>query len=133
MDDATKNFYNRYDVKILNDTGRCLRRSRNIEYWTNPDDADYIENTGSTTETDKLITLSIPEFYLKRLIQIENKFFAGESNNDAVRTMFDTLIEKEFEEAVLRKNNEAVRKAYQNYSMLLHLVGFKKETIDNDS
>jgi len=132
MDEASKRFYDRYEIKVLNDTGRCLRRSRNVEYWSDPQDANYIEERDVTTETDNLITLSIPEFYLKRLIQIENKFFAGESNNDVVRNMFDTYIDKEFEESVLRKNNKAIKKAYQDYSMLLHLVGFKKESVDND-
>lgn len=131
-DDVSKNFIERYEVKILNDTGRCSRRTRNHIYWSDPKDCNYIEDEEPKFETDRLITLSIPEFYLQRLIEIEKRFFAGESNNDVVRNLFDTYIDKEFEEALLRKNNEAIKKAYQNYSMLLHLVGFKKKPVDNE-
>jgi len=133
MDEKTKYFLERYEVKLLDDTKPCLRRSKNQTFFTDPKNASIITDNPPTTEVDKLLTIQIPEFYFKRLIEIENKFFAGESNNDVVRRLFDTLIEKEFQETYIRNQNESVRKAWENYSLLLHLVGFKKETVDNDN
>jgi hypothetical protein len=126
MDEKRKTFLDRYEVKILNDEKPCLRRSRRYDFFTDPKNASYIKEQSKETEVDKLVTLQIPEYYLNRLIEVENKFFAGETNNDVVRRMFDTFIEKEFEEAALRNNSEAIRKAYENYSMLLHLAGKEK-------
>jgi len=123
MDEKRKTFLDRYEVKVLNDDKPCLRRSRKYKFFSDPKNASYITEEPEKTEVDRLVTLQIPEFYLNRLIEIENKFFAGESNNDVVRRMFDTFIDKEFEEAALRNNSEAIRKAYEHYSMLLHLAG----------
>jgi len=123
MDEKRKTFIDRYEVKILNDEKPCLRKSRRYAFFSDPKNASYITEEPEKIEVDKLVTLQIPEFYLNRLIEIENKFFAGESNNDVVRRMFDTFIDKEFEEAALRNNSEAIRKAFENYSMLLHLAG----------
>ena len=126
MDEKRKTFLDRYEVKVLNDDKPCLRRSRKYKFFSDPKNASYITEEPEKTEVDRLVTLQIPEFYLNRLIEIENKFFSGESNNDVVRRMFDTFIDKEFEEAALRNNSEAIRKAYEHYSMLLHLAGKEK-------
>lgn len=129
MDEKRRNFLDRYDVKVLNDTTPCLRKSSDHKFFSDPANASIIKDQPVKDVVDKLITLQIPEFYLNRLIEIENKFFAGESNNDVVRRLFDTLIDKEFEEAGLRHNSEAIRKAYEQYSLLLHLAGYKKDEI----
>lgn len=131
MDEKTKYFLERYEVKVLDNTKPCLRRSRKNQYFTDPKNADVIKDNAPKTEVDKLLTIQIPEFYFKRLIDVENKFFAGESNNDVVRRLFDTMIDKQFEETYLRNQNESLKKAWENYSLLLHLVRFKKEPVDS--
>jgi hypothetical protein len=41
--------------------------------------------------------------------------------------MFQTLMDKEREEAHCRHTNQAVQKAYEQYSMLLNLAGYQKK------
>ena len=44
-----------------------------------------------------------------------------------MRTMFETLMDKEREESFYRHTNEAVKKAYEQYSMLLNLAGYQRK------
>ena len=56
---------------------------------------------------------------------MENRFF----NNrvDRVRDMFEVLMDKEREEAYHRNSNEAVKKAYEQYSIMLNLAGYQRK------
>ena len=118
-------FCKNYEVKVVNDAQRYARY-RPPTFFTNPERADIIRNDIIEYQTEKLYTLQIPESRLQTLIEMEKRFYNWRSG-DAPRDMFETLMDKEREEAHFRHTNEAVKKAYEQYSLMLNLAGYQKK------
>lgn len=118
-------FCENYEVKVVNDTQRYARYRRPT-FFTDPFRADVIRNDLSEVETEKLYTVQIPESRLQSLVELENRFY-NHRNSEGMRNMFETLMDKEREEAHLRNSNAAIKKAYEQYSMLLNLAGYQKK------
>jgi hypothetical protein len=118
-------FCKNYEVKVVNDAQRYARY-RPPTFFTNPERADIIRNDIIEYQTEKLYTLQIPESRLQTLIEMEKRFY-NHRNSDGMRDMFETLMDKEREEAHFRHTNEAVKKAYEQYSLMLNLAGYQKK------
>ena len=125
MDDQLKKFCKNYEVKVVNDTQRYARY-RPPSFFTDPKRADIIRNDMIDMQTETLYTVQIPESRLKALVELENRFY-NHRNSDGMHNMFETLMDKEREEAFYRASNEAVKKAYEQYSMLLNLAGYQRK------
>lgn len=125
MNEKLDKFCNNYEVKIVNDSGRYARY-RPPTYFTDPHRADIIRNDIVDCHTEKLYTLQIPESRLKTLIEMENRFH-NDYGDRGRRDMFEVLMEKEREESFLRNTNEAVKKAYEQYSLMLNLAGHQRK------
>lgn len=120
-----KTFCNNYEVKVVNDTGRYARY-RPPTFFSEPTRADIIRNDVEEFRTEKLYTVQIPESRLQTLIEMEGRFH--NNNEDRYRRdMFEVLMEKEREESFYRHSNEAVRKAYEQYSIMLNLAGYQRK------
>jgi hypothetical protein len=117
-------FCKNYEVKIVSDNGRYARY-RPPTFFTDPERADIIRNDIVDFQTEKLYTVQIPESSFKTLVEMEERFF--NHRIEGVRDMFETLMDKEREEAHYRHNNQAVQKAYEQYSMLLNLAGYQRK------
>jgi hypothetical protein len=125
MEQDLKDFCKNYEVKIVNDTGRYARYHPPT-FFTVPENAAVIRDDIVEYHTEKLYTLQIPESRLKTLVEMENRFF-NHRRADAPRDLFDMLMEKEREESHFRQTNEAVRKAYEQYSIMLNLAGYQRK------
>ena len=125
MDDKLKDFCKNYEVKVVNDNGR-YHRYRPPTFFTDPARADIIRNDIIEYQTEKLYTLQIPESRLQTLVELEKRFYNYRSS-DGVRDMFEVLMDKEREEAYFRHTNEAVKKAYEQYSLMLNLAGYQRK------
>jgi hypothetical protein len=117
-------FCKNYEVKIVSDNGRYARY-RPPTFFTDPERADIIRNDIVDFQTEKLYTVQIPESSFKTLVEMEERFF--NHRIEGVRDMFETLMDKEREEAHYRHTNQAVQKAYEQYSMLLNLAGYQRK------
>jgi hypothetical protein len=120
-----KTFCNNYEVKVVNDTQRYARY-RPPTFFTDPERADIIRNDLEDVRTEKLYTVQIPESRLQSLIELETRFY-NHRNSEGMRDIFETLMDKEREEAHYRHTNAAVQKAYEQYSMLLNLAGYQRK------
>lgn len=125
MDKDLNDFCQNYEVKIVSDSGRHAR-FRPPTFFTDPENAAIIRDDIVDFHTEKLYTLQIPESRLKTLVDMENRFF-NHRKTDRPRDLFDLLMEKEREESYFRQTNEAVQKAYEQYSMLLNLAGYQRK------
>jgi hypothetical protein len=119
-----KKFCENYEVKIVNDQKR-FARYRRPQFFTEPLNASVIRDD-MEMQTEKLLTVEIPESRLNTLIEMENRFM-NFRNSDHNRDMFEMLMDKEREEAHYRFTNEAVRKAYEQYSIMLNLAGYQRK------
>ena len=126
MPNELVDFCKNYEVRVLNDTKRRARYHP-PKFFTDPGRADIIRNDVVEYETEKVYTLEIPEGRLRALVELEQKFFRYQRHNTGQIDMFQTLMEKEREEAYHRQTNQAIQKAYEQYSMLLNLAGYQRK------
>jgi hypothetical protein len=125
MDELNK-FCENYEVRVLNDSKRRARYHP-ARFFTDPMRADIIQKDTVTYETEKVYTVEIPEGRLRTLVEMERKFFNYVAHHDKPIDMFQTLMDKEREEAYHRQTNTAVQKAYEQYSIMLNLSGYQRK------
>jgi hypothetical protein len=58
---------------------------------------------------------------------MERRFFKWQRHSQGEIDMFETLMNKEREEAHYRHTNAAVKKAYEQYSIMLNLAGYQRK------
>ena len=119
-------FCENYEVRVLNDSKRRARYHP-PKFFTDPYRADLIRNDIIEYETEKVYTVEIPEGRLRTLVEMERRFFNYVAHHDKPIDMFQTLMDKEREEAHFRHTNQAVQKAYEQYSIMLNLAGYQKK------
>ena len=124
MTEKLKKFCESYEVKIVNDQKR-FARYRRPQFFTEPLNASIIRDN-IDMQTEKLLTVEIPESRLNTLVEMENRFM-NFRNSDHHRDMFELLMDKEREEAHYRHTNAAVQKAYEQYSIMLNLAGYQRK------
>ena len=125
MDDL-KEFCKNYEVNVLNDSKRRARYHP-AKFFTDPSRADIIRNDVIEYETERVFTVEIPEGRLRTLAEMERKFFNYVEHHNKPIDMFQTLMDKEREEAYYRQTNKAVQKAYEQYSIMLNLAGYQRK------
>ena len=126
MNDELKDFCRNYEVNVLNDQKRRARYHP-PRFFTDPSRADIIRNDIVEFETEPVITLEIPESRLRTLVEMERRFFKWQKHSQGEIDMFETLMNKEREEAHYRHTNAAVQKAYEQYSVMLNLAGYQRK------
>ena len=125
MDELNK-FCENYEVRVLNDSKRRARYHP-ARFFTDPMRADIIQKDTLAFETERVFTVEIPEGRLNTLVEMERRFFNYVAHHDKPIDMFQTLMDKEREEANYRHTNAAVQKAYEQYSIMLNLAGYQKK------
>lgn len=126
MNEALKHFCENYEVRVLNDSKRRARYHP-PSFFTDPTRADIIRNDIIQYETERVITMEIPEGRLEALVEMERRFFKWQRHSQGEIDMFETLMNKEREEAFYRNTNESVKKAYEQYSLMLNLAGYQRK------
>ena len=126
MSKELNQFCENYEVRILNDSKRRARYHP-PRFFTDPMRADIIQTDTISYETEKVYTVEIPEGRLRTLVEMERRFFNYVDHHDKPIDMFQTLMDKEREEAHYRHTNAAVQKAYEQYSIMLNLAGYQRK------
>lgn len=119
MNKRNNQFYKKYDISLL-DSNRRVRVIKSItNYFVDPADKNVCD-TITDTEEERLITLSIPESNLHRLIDLETLFY---NNIDDIgrRRMFEIWYEQQMIEKEIRHQFPSVQAAYEAYSLMLSL------------
>jgi len=112
-------FYKYYDITVLDTSKKSVSYRRPVNF-TVAEDKDMFSTT-TDYKTEPLYTITIPESKLSRLAEMDRMFFNNRSDQH-YRDMFATLMSQKQEERYLRDQHEAVKAAFEHYSMLLHLV-----------
>ena len=126
MNEELKDFCKNYEVRVLNDTKRRARYHP-PRFFTDPERADIIRNDIVEFETERVITVEIPEGRLRALVEMERKFYKWQRHTRTEVDLFQTLMDKEREEAYYRSTNPAVQKAYEQYSIMLNMAGYQRK------
>lgn len=125
-DNKLKNFCENYEVRVLNDQKRRARYHPPT-FFTEPKHADIIRKDIVEFEHERVYTVEIPEGRLRALVELEQRFFKWQHHSRGEVDMFQTIMDKEREETFYRNSNEAVQKAYEQYSIMLNLAGYQRK------
>jgi hypothetical protein len=126
MSEGLTEFCKNYEVRVLNDQKRRARYHPS-KFFTDPLRADIIRNDIVEYETERVFTVEIPEGRLNTLVEMERKFFNYVAHHHQPVDLFQTLMDKEREELHFRQTNQAVQKAYEQYSIMLNLAGYQRK------
>lgn len=122
-DNVVRNFCESHRIKVLDTNKRAHRYQKvNLNYFRDPSNFDMIQShIDIVHDTEPLYTVEIAESELERIAEFENQVF-----NNARKTghydMFGHLMEQKEREKYLRNKYPAVKKAFENYSLMLKLA-----------
>jgi hypothetical protein len=121
--DNVKKFCEDHRIRVLDTNKRAhVYHKVNLNYFRDPSNFDMIQShIDVVRDTEPLYTVEIAESELERIAEFEQQVF-----NNAKRTghynMFQAVMEQKEEEKYLRNKYSAVKKAYEQYSLMLKLA-----------
>lgn len=122
VSEVAKKFCNIHSVNIIDQNKRAHRITKmNTKFFQYQDDYNKIVDEYATFDTEILYTIEIAESELEKIAEFENQVFNNMKQTGHYR-MFEILMEQKEEEKYLRDKYPAVRKAYEQYSLMLKLA-----------
>ena len=122
VDITTQKFCNEHGIRVINSDKRAHRHTKaNVALFHYADDYNKFMQDHLTFETETLYTVEISESELTRIAGFENQVFNNMKETGHYR-LFETLMEQKEQEQQLRSKYPAVRKAYEQYSLMLKLA-----------
>ena len=120
MNENIKDFCQNHRIQVLNTNKRAHRYHKvNINYFRDPMDFNKIYED-VVYDSEPLYTVEIAESELERIADFESEVFNNMKQSGHYR-MFEVLMEQKEREQFLRDKYPAVKKAYEQYSLLLKL------------
>jgi DNA repair ATPase RecN len=117
-----REFAHRHSIRVIDTNKRAYKHTRQAtQMFRFDDDYNKFLSENLTFETETLYTVEISESEFQRLAEFEKRVF----NNMAEKghfNLFETLMEQKELESRLRNNFPAVKKAYEQYSLMLKLA-----------
>jgi hypothetical protein len=118
---VTKEFCQMHRINVVDQNKRAHKMTKmNTKFFQYSDDYNKFQQEHFTFDTETLYTIEISESELERIAEFENQVFNNLKQTGHYR-LFETLMEQKEEEAYLRDKYPAVRKAYEQYSLILSL------------
>lgn len=122
MNKTVHEFMNGHGIHIIDDNKRAHRYTRmNAQYFHDTMDYNLFVPSAATLETEKLYTLEIAESELNKIAEFESQVFNNMKENGHYN-FFEILMEQKEHEKFLKNKYPAVRKAYEQYSLMLSLA-----------
>ncbi len=121
-DITTKKFCAEHGIRLVDSNKRAYKHTRsNVALFRYDDDYNKFLNEHFTFETETLYTVEISETELERIAKFEEQVF-NNMKQTGHYNMFEVMMEQKEEEQRLRNKYPAVRKAYEQYSLMLKLA-----------
>ena len=115
-------FAARHHVSILDSNKRISRLRRMMpRYFTDGVDYNYVDQHVVQHDTETLYTVTIPESELNRIAELEQRMF-NRMIKDGSYNLFEIMIGQKEREKYFAEKYPAIKKAYEQYSMLLKLA-----------
>ena len=109
-------------INVIDQNKRAHKMtSMNTKFFQFNDDYNKFQQEYMTFDTETLYTVEISESELTRIAEFENQVFNNMKETGHYR-LFETLMDQKRQEAHLRNKYPAVRKAYEQYSLMLTLA-----------
>lgn len=120
--DVLKKFAAEHNIRVIDSNKRAYKHTRaNVNLFHYENDYNKFQQEYMTFDTETLYTVEISESELERIAEFESQVF-NNMKSKGHYNMFETLMEQKEQEAHLRDTYPAVRKAYEQYSLILKLA-----------
>ena len=121
MSDKIQSFCEHHRIRILDTNKRASRYHKvNINYFRDPMDFNHVYKD-IAFDSEPLYTVEIAESELESVAKFEFEVFNNMKEKGHYR-MFETLMEQKEHEQYLKEKYPAVKKAYEQYSLMLKLA-----------
>lgn len=121
MSDKIRPFCEHHRIRVLDTNKRASRYHKvNINYFRDPLDFNRVYED-IVVDSEPLYTVEIAESELESIAKFEFEVFNNMREHGHYR-LFETLMEQKKEEQYLRDKYPAVKKAYEQYSLMLKLA-----------
>jgi hypothetical protein len=116
-----KEFCHHHSIRVLDTNKRASRYHKvNINYFKDPMDFNRVYED-IVIDSEPLYTVEIAESELERIANFESEVFNNMKKTGHYR-MFETIMEQKEQEKYLKNKYPAVKKAYEQYSLMLKLA-----------
>lgn len=118
-----KKFLNDHGIRVLDDSKRAYKNNKfNTTLFQFPDDYNkFIKDEFVRYDTEKLYTVEIAESELERLARFEAEVY-NHMQERGHFGIFEAIMYQKEQEQYLKEKYPAVKKAYEQYSLLLKLA-----------
>ena len=118
-----RNFLKDHSIRIIDDSKRAHRHTRfNTALFQFPEDYNkFLQEEITRFETEKLYTVEIAESELERIARFEAEVY-NHMNERGHYGIFDSIMQQKEEERYLKDKYPAVKKAYEQYSLMLKMA-----------
>ena len=118
---SIKEFCNKHSIRVLDTNKRASKYHKvNVNYFKDPMDFNRVFED-VVYDSEPLYTVEIAESELERIADFESEVFNNMKKQGHYR-MFETLMEQKERERALRDKYPAVKKAFEQYSLMLKLA-----------
>lgn len=118
FNEELKKFLTKYDVRIVDDN---RRRNKMVPFHINSKIEDPYTAIYGRVETEKIYTIEIPESDLHDLLEFHHRVEESIKRTGSM-DVFEYFLKEKDEERNIRNTYSAVKKAYDQYQMLLKLA-----------
>jgi len=115
-----KQFCEQHRIRVLDTNKRASRYHKvNINFFKDPTDFNKVYED-IVIDSEPLYTVEIAESELERIADFESEVFNHMKKQGHYR-MFEMIMEQKEQEQYLKNKYPAVKKAYEQYSLMLKL------------
>jgi hypothetical protein len=117
-----REFCEHHRIRVIDTNKRAHRYQRiNMQYFRDPMDFNKASLVNVVNDTEPLYTVEIAFSELERIASFESEVFNNMAKHGHYR-MFETMIGQKEHEQYLKNKYPAVKKAYEQYSLMLKLA-----------
>ena len=122
MNQRVKDFCQGHDIRIVDQNKRVAKaHPLHLRYFTNPMDYNEVKQDYIHFDTEQVYTLEIRESELARIAEFESEVF-NHMRQRGHYDMFNWIMEQKEREKYLKEKYPAVKKAYEQYSLMLKMA-----------
>lgn len=121
MNKDIQDFAKSHGIQILDTNKRASRYHKiDLKYFTDPKDFNTVQHN-IVIDSEPLYTVQIAESELEKIATFEQQVF-NNMRTSGHHNLFETMMELQEKEEQLRNRYPAVKKAYEQYSLMLKLA-----------
>jgi hypothetical protein len=119
---TVRKFCAEHQLRVVDSNKRAYKHTKaNVNLFRFEDDYNKFLNEPIHFETETLYTVEISESELERIAEFEEQVFNNMKSQGHYQ-MFEVMMEQKQQEKYLRNKYPAVKKAYEQYSLMLKLA-----------